>query len=372
MIPTLNFFINTTKLTLSSILYYITGHGYGHAIRAGQVISSLQRRQPDVRVHVRTTAPEWLFDAFASHTPQAIDVGIVQSDSLNMDLERTFRACRNLHDKLPEVIEKEISFIRQSNVGVIVGDIPPLCFEIAEHADIPSIAVMNFTWDWIYRSYLDAFPQFLFLIEEMENFYSKATLALTLPYPGNMDVFPQQRPIPWITRVSSLTREEARAKLGLPRNATIALLSFGGMGLAQFPLQSLVKLQEFFFVATGPQKKVKQNLAVLPTSQQHYEDLVRAVDVVVTKPGYGIVADVIAHQVPILYTDRGNFPEYPLLVSALKQMTTEEVIPQAHLLAGELRGCLQRLLAKEPNWPPAQLTGAEIAAEEILAVLNRK
>ena len=37
----------------------------------------------------------------------------------------------------------------------------------------------------------------------------------------------------------------------------------------------------------------------LPEAQRKYEDLVRAVDVVVTKPGYGIVADVISHQVRV-------------------------------------------------------------------------
>ena len=357
---------------MSSILYYITGHGYGHAIRAGQVIASLQEKRPKVEVHIRTTAPEWLFATFASHTPQAIDVGIVQSDSLNMDLERTFRACRNLHDKLPEIIQKEISFIRQANVRLIIGDIPPLCFEIAELAGIPSIAVTNFTWDWIYRSYLDALPPLLSLIEAMETFYSKATLALSLPYACPLPLFKRRKNIPWITRVSSLTKEQAREKFALPEFAPVVLLSFGGLGLAQFPLKSLAKLQEFSFVATGSRKEVKDNLVILPAAQQHYEDLVRAADIVVTKPGYGIVADVIAHQVPILYTDRSDFPEYPLLVSALKQLTTAEFLPRADLLAGALRHYLQRLLAKEPNWPPAQINGAEIAAGEILKEMDRE
>ena len=341
-------------------------------MRASQVIRKLREKLPTIEIHLRTTAPEWLFYAFASYTSQAIDVGIVQSDSLKMDLEQTLRACQKLHAKIPELIQREITFIRRCNIGVIVGDIPPLCFEIAELSKIPSIAVTNFTWSWVYRSYLNDFPQFLPLIEEMEGFYSKATLALMLPYPGNLDVFPKRRPIPWITRYSSLTKEQAREKFALPPTATLVLLSFGGLGLGRFPIESLGKLQEYFFVTTGPHKKVEQNIMILPNAEQQYEDLIRAADVVVTKPGYGIVADVIAHRVPILYTDRGDFPEYPLLVAALKRMTTAEFIRQADLLSGNLRLYLDRLLARNPKWPPAQTNGAEIAAAEIVALMNNR
>ena len=42
-----------------------------------------------------------------------------------------------------------------------------------------------------------------------------------------------------------------------------------------------------------------------------YEDLVRAVDVVVTKPGYGIISECIANDTALLYTSRGDFREYP-------------------------------------------------------------
>ena len=45
-----------------------------------------------------------------------------------------------------------------------------------------------------------------------------------------------------------------------------------------------------------------------------YEDLVRAVDVVATKPGYGIIAECIANDTALLYTSRGHFAEYDVMV----------------------------------------------------------
>ena len=355
---------------MSSILYYITGHGYGHAVRSSQVIGSLKRISPDLQIHVRTTAPEWLFLDRAFQSRQAIDVGILQKDSLDMDLEETLRACHSLHDSVSRLIEQEASFIKEHKIHLILGDIPPLCFEIAMRASVDSVAIANFTWSEIYRVYIKNYPGFLSLIEEMETFYRNATLALTLPYPCGMDVFPRQETIPWIARTSSLTKAEAREVFRLPRSATIVLLSFGGLGLERLPWSTLKLLDDFFFVTTGETKQETTNLRVLPEAQRNYEDLVRAADVAVTKPGYGIVADVISHQVRTLYTERGEFAEYPYLTQALDECATAEFIPQDELLSGNLAPYLTRLLNKKERWPTVSLNGAEAAAARILRLID--
>jgi L-arabinokinase len=356
---------------LSSILYYITGHGYGHAVRSSQVIGSLKKTSPDLRIYVRTTAPEWLFLNRVLLSRQAIDVGIVQKDSLEMDLDGTLRACQSLHKSVPRLIEQETNFVREHQIRLILGDIPPLCFEIAMRASVDSVAIANFTWSEIYRAYIKNCPGFKPLIEEMEGFYRNATLALTLPYPCGMDVFPRQEPIPWVARTSSLTKQEARKSFRLPQSATLVLLSFGGLGLERFPWSNLKEMSEFFFVTTGKSKQEINNVRFLPEAQRKYEDLVRAVDVVVTKPGYGIVADVISHQVRVLYTNRGEFAEYPHLTRALNENATAEFIPQDQLLSGNLAPYLTGLLSKKENWPAVPLDGAEVAAAKILGLIDR-
>ena len=358
---------------MSSILYYITGHGYGHAVRSSQVIRALLEASPDVNIHVRTMAPEWLFhdsSSRVSHSDQSIDTGIIQKDSLDMDLGETLRACQALHETFPEILAQELTFVRDHQIRLVVGDIPPLCFEIATRAGIPSVAITNFTWDRIYRAYVLEYPRFAPLIDEMGSFYRKATLALALPFPCGMEIFPHHETIPWIARTSSLTQEEARTRFELPKSATIVLLSFGGLGLDRLPWDRLQKLREYFFVATGVAQKRNGNILILPDNQRQYVDLLRAVDMIVTKPGYGIVADVIAQQVPMLYTDRGEFAEYPLLVQALSELATAEFIAQTELLSGNIEPYLTRLLSKERNWPSVGLDGANVAADRILGIFD--
>jgi UDP-N-acetylglucosamine:LPS N-acetylglucosamine transferase len=91
--------------------------------------------------------------------------------------------------------------------------------------------------------------------------------------------------------------------------------------------------------------------------------------VIVTKPGYGIVADALAHQKPVLYTNRGEFPEYGHLVQALDELTAAEFIAQDDLFSGNIETHLARLLGKDRKWPPVELNGAAVAAERILALL---
>jgi len=357
---------------LSSILYYITGHGFGHAVRSHQVIRALARERADLRMHVRTVAPEWLFlntPSPVAYSNQALDVGIIQRDSLKMEIAETLDACRRLHDRLPQIIERELNFIAANDVRLIVGDTPPLCFEIAARAAIPSVSITNFTWDFIYRAYLDEHRGFVALIDQMTAWYGKTSLALMLPYPCDTSMFPRLEAIPWVARRSSLTKEAARAKFGLPQSATIVLLSFGGLGLDRIPWEVLKQQRQFLFVTTGNAKRSDGNIISLPEMQSQYEDLVCAVDTIVTKPGYGIVADVLGHRLPILYTDRGEFAEFPKLVEALHDCATCEYIPQQELLAGKLAPYLTRLLNRQPHWPAVDLSGAQVAAAKIIALL---
>lgn len=358
---------------MSSLLYYITGHGYGHAVRSCQVIWNLKERCPELTVHVRSTIPEWLFEHPlypVEQGSQALDIGIVQDDSLQMELGPTLDACENLHSRIPSLIEQELTFITKHNISLIIGDVPPLCFEIAARASLPSVAITNFSWSGIYRGFLHDVPEFLPLIEEMENFYRKTTLALTLPYSCAVEIYPAQERIPFITRSSALNRSEARERFGIPNLATVVLLSFGGHGLKRLRLDRLTQQKEFFFIGTGDTLRNEPNLLILPNAQRSYVDLVRAADVIVSKPGYGIVADVIRHQIPLLYTDRGDFAEYPYLVKALEDCATADFIPQADLISANLTPYLKRLLTKEKQWPAIATNGASVASERVLRLLR--
>ena len=79
-----------------------------------------------------------------------------------------------------------------------------------------------------------------------------------------------------------------------------------------------------------------------------YEDLVAAVDVVATKPGYGIIAECAAHGTALLYTSRGHFVEYEVLVQEMPRYVRSQFIPQDALFAGEWRTYLEETAVAGP------------------------
>ena len=100
-----------------------------------------------------------------------------------------------------------------------------------------------------------------------------------------------------------------------------------------------------------------------------YEDIVAAVDAVVTKPGFGIVAECLANGTAMLYTSRGNFREYEVMVAEMPRFLRCEFVPQDEMLAGRWREPLERLL-KQPAPPERPATnGAEVVANMIGARL---
>ena len=107
-----------------------------------------------------------------------------------------------------------------------------------------------------------------------------------------------------------------------------------------------------------------------PARDFDYPDLVRAADVVVTKPGYGIISECIANDTAILYTSRGHFPEYDVLVREMPKYLRAEFISQENLLAGRWGPSLDKVLASPaPPIKPA-INGADVAAEIILQALD--
>ena len=102
----------------------------------------------------------------------------------------------------------------------------------------------------------------------------------------------------------------------------------------------------------------------LYASGLRYEDLVAAVDVVMTKPGYGIVSECVANRTAMLYTSRGRFAEYDVMVSEMPRYLRCRHLEQADLFSGRWGEGLDAVYraAAPPEQPSTN--GAEVIATE--------
>jgi L-arabinokinase len=101
-----------------------------------------------------------------------------------------------------------------------------------------------------------------------------------------------------------------------------------------------------------------------------YEDLVGAVDVVASKPGYGIISECAANGTALLYTDRGRFCEYEVLVREMPRYLESAFIGQEDLRAGRWRDAVADLLGR-PRRAAVPADGAAMAAAWLSDWLDR-
>jgi hypothetical protein len=372
---------------MSTIVVYVSGHGFGHASRDIELIDALLERRPGLRILVRTSASRWLFDLTLRHAIEfqelECDTGVVQIDSLRLDEAETVRRAAAFHHDLEARAAGEAQVLKRVGSSLVVGDIPPLAFAAAHAAGVPSIAVSNFTWDWIYEAYTDHVMGVPGLLPTIRDAYRKASLVLRLPMWGGFGPIPGDliRDIPLIARRSARARDEVRRALGLPKDLRLVLLSFGGFGLEDLDLRPLSSLPGYAVISTGQVGGTARGVTGLPRlieiderqlygAGYRYEDLVAASDVVATKPGYGIIAECAANGAAILYTSRGHFVEYDVLVEAMPRFVRSRFIPQAEFFAGQWAPHLDALLAQPGPPTPPRVDGAEVAADIVLERLG--
>lgn len=363
------------------LVFYISGHAFGHASRCIEIINAVLAEDAAAEVVVRTAAARWLFDLTVKGRiefhERVCDTGVVQRDSLHLDERRTIDEADRFMAALDSMAESEAAFLRQRGATVVAGDIPPLAFRAAHLAGLPAVAIGNFTWDWIYEGYRGALEGRPDLLPRIRRAYGHATSALRLPMWGGFEGW--HCPIidvPFVARHSARSACEVREQLGVPPGHRVALASFGGLGITGLPLGPLARLDGWSVVTTAhalesvgtppPGVRVIEDAAVYSMGLR-YEDLVRAADVVVTKPGYGIIAECIANDAAIVYTDRGPFREYDVLVEAMPKYLRARFMPREDLFLGRWQGHLDAVAAGPAPPERPRTDGALVAASHLLA-----
>lgn len=360
---------------MNHLLFYITGHGYGHFVRTFDVIKTILARRSDVVCHVKTTAPVWLTrhqnieNIHFYH--EAIDVGAIQDNSFSVNIEATLKAYADLLAKKEALIGRELRFIEQNKIQLIVGDIPPLAFEAASRAGNPGIAIGNFSWDWIYAPYTEQFPAYKFIIDEIKGSYAHADLLVRLPMAGDMSAFPRIEDFPLIAQKSVQTRENMLAKLELSPSfdKKIILLALRNHDLARMDLGLWKKHDRYFFIIPDTTFSLDKNILTIPADFCLFEDLISASDLVVSKPGYGIVSGCIANRTPLLYTSRDDFAEYEVLHNYIQKTMPAIFVPRKDFIRGKWVDAISFQRLNEQSWSEVAIDGANKAAERIFEFL---
>jgi hypothetical protein len=334
------------------ILYLaITNHGFGHATRAASIAADIQRLCPDITLILATTAPRSLLEAYLPgdfiHRPRALDVGVIQVDSLIMDKPATLEKLQHIQAQAQSIIASEASFLKQNRVGLVLADIPPLAAPIAKAAGIPVWMMSNFGWDFIYRPWGG---EFVAISDWIGDCFQQCDRLFRMPFHESMSAFSDITDVGLTGVTPRFGIEDLRRTFGLgqtPKEQTV-LVTFGGLGLSQVPFHNFDHFPDWQFIGFDLKCPDFPNLLKVTDPSYRPVDFMPLCGRILSKPGYSTFSEACRLEVPIITIPREGFAETPVLLEGLQDYAHHRIITTAEFFEGNWN------FLRDPMNPPRQ------------------
>lgn len=349
-----------------SIAVYLSSHGLGHAVRVAAVLEELRQRLPLALTVVagcdRRIWPESLAGITTSWIDSPVDAGVVQSDDVTVDRGATAVRLDLWLANLPALVEREAMRLRDG-FDLVLGDVPPPAFTAAKITQIQSVAIANFSWDWIYSEL--GFSEAASVAAAA---YAQADLLLEASPAAPMTAFRRREQVGLIHRRPGGSRDASRRALGLSEGETAVLVAFQPAFASRVEIPP-PKVGRRILLPTGwAHHRAGSDVLELPAGSR-FEDALMAADVVIGKPGYGLIGDVEAARAKFLYVPRPGFPENTVLEAYLARREGTRPLSQASFLSGGWTEALEQMDAgATPSAVPSD--GASRAADAIARLLT--
>ena len=350
------------------IACYLSSHGFGHAVRSETVITAMALEKPDWQFFIISGSPPYLFRR-ALQLPnvhlrsQATDFGLVQTTPRVIDLNSSALKLRELVSGYSTIVEREEAFLKRESISAAFCDIPFLPFQAAHNLGIPAAGMGNFTWDWIYYYYRELDPAFEAAARLAYGCYKHCGLYLALPSSPEPAAFRKTEKIPLVCRKPSLSTRALRKELNLNPGHRIVLIGFSEANLDAKAVARIEKIPDTTFLLPEPLELHLENGIRIPSEKVSFHSLVGLADVIITKPGYGIISDAIASRKPLVTTERGDFPEIPYLDRLLEETVGQTRITMRQFNRGRWGKFLKKAKLRNFDFP---VNGTRTASERLI------
>ena len=342
------------------------------------VLNALGALVPGVTAILRTTVPTSFFQDRLTIpwrlSPVQQDVGCIQDGPLRIDIDATWAAHRHFHETWDARLSTEVAAMQAASPALIIADTPYLAIEAGSRAQIPTVALANFTWDLVLKEYCHASDlSQQQLIQSIRETYAKATMALRITPAPTIDAFSNVIDIGPIASPSPPERNRLASALNLAPNENTVLVGFGGIPLTSLPLQQMEQLHHYRFLIDSPVPPGFSRIHSIETLPFSFKTLLASVDVIMTKPGYGTIVEAVALQQPVVYVRRYNFADEPPLVDYLHRFGRGVELPIDDFANARWEPALSKALSMlTPPTPPPPATGAMQVASLLMPYLHRR
>jgi uncharacterized protein (TIGR00661 family) len=320
-----------------NICFYISDYGYGHASRDIAIIRRLSNELNGVKIYIKTDGPfHFVHQSLPQKNVKVIqiknDIGVVfKENSVTVDRERTKKMVDEWVDSWDGYIQSERGFCEKHKINLILSDIVPQPFIVADELGIPSIAISNFTWHYIFYNLFGDIPA----TERIKESYQCADIALALPFNEEMNTFKKKKEISLVSREITGDRQDMRRKCGISDDE---LLVYVGVGKSFNPsfLRSMKPIEALNvkFLFSSNAELLFENMVMIPSNETETQNYIAMCDLVVSKTGYGTVSEAIRARIPMFLLKRDGFKEDELIGNKVEELGIGRYISEESFLDG--------------------------------------
>lgn len=350
----------------------ISSHGLGHLAQVAPILNELTRNLPELRLTIRSGVPAAKLRArihgnFA-YIAQASDFGYVMLDAVRIDFAATAAKYRTQHTNWAQRVADEAFQLAALKPDLVLTDVAYLPLAGAARAGIPSLSMCSLNWADLFAHYFGGEAWAPEIHRQMLDAYRSAEAFLRLTPAMPMADFPRRQTIAPVAARGADRRAELCESLALPPETRLGLVAFGGftkdLGVEHWPeIPGLHWLIPESWPVGRADMTATEPLGVL------FTDLLRSVDVVLTKPGYGTFTETACNGAAVLYVRRDNWPEQDCLIEWLHANARSREVEECDLASPQLPVLLDALW-QQPAPPVPIASGAAQAADLIVKRLN--
>ena len=291
------------------VIFYISDHGFGHAARNIPIMKELLEVDQAVNIIVKTGIAQgefiesnFLGECRLSVIKESMDVGLVLKPmSFELDVPALEERVKQYIEGWEQRIEREVQFLTHKQPNLIVSDIVPWVFHAAKQVNITSILISNFTWVEIYEEYLSAE-----LVKAYQDCYALAdeVFIYELSSSKMKERFVKYEEVSLCARDFDLSVvAEIKSRYELP----IVFVSVGrSVDLAE---EIDVSNEPYHFIVTEGIQLVGENVTYLAKETPNTHDYLCASEFVITKAGFGTVAEALLAKKKIAVIERDSIAE---------------------------------------------------------------
>jgi hypothetical protein len=289
----------------------LSGHGYGHAGMTVPVINSLRARNPPFKLTIRTTVPlDWLRHRVEGpfEVVKRADFGMVMADARTVLPEESLAAYARIHASWREAVAAATTQLDSLKPTMLLSNVAYLPLAAAKILGVPNAGLGSINWADIFNHYCGHLHGANAIMDKMVQSYGVAATFLRPSPSMPMPSISNGRSVGPIAQIGRDRRIELREHLDISDDMPIILISLRGVPTG-LDISNWPRIKDIH-VLVGPGLDVSHPQAKTTSALNiSFIDLVRSCDVLITKPGYGLVAEAACNGIPVLLLPWEDWPE---------------------------------------------------------------